>query len=549
MEIKCPKCKSSPKIDIFDNIQAIRFICKDTNNNHYGLLSINNFYKYFITNYNDKFNNFINESYKKYEKNTENQLSSIFQFIKFIKDFDILLKEINNEFENLKKYFFKILFIKDIIENKSDNKKEYSEIENYYYNDHIIKGMKELINIIKNTILIKEEYPKIKNSKEISSQIDTQLKLLNKNILNLNIINKDFEYYNYNQNNCNIKKLIKFELKSDNDINTIRDRKLFKLNTTLHPGCFIYSYTKRNNGLNDSYISIYDTNLNILLTKFIYSQRIKEIIQLKNNSILLIFSKLILLITIDLNNKSIDIIQTFEKKTRFYFEILLDNNKVSLLIPTNTKRHFYLKNNIINDNYNKYTDQIVSISTPVSNENIYLINKNNFINTNIRQILFYHVNYNYNEIKKCYEIEIINDSTLQAKDLLNYGIHFINKDTFVLSGLNYLYLISVPYKEIISIFSYYNNDRLYNGYNNECYILLNAWVSHHKIIRQINFNENNNYKNNEKGELIVDGQTFLENLDFYNRYCLIDLEDKICYIKVNQKEDDEIEYGTQYNRD
>ena len=374
--------------------------------------------------------------------------------------------------------------------------------------------MKELINIIKNTILIKEEYPKIKNSKEISSQIDTQLKLLNKNILNLNIINKDFEYYNYNQNNCNIKKLIKFEIKTENDINTIRDRKLFKLNTTLHPGCFIYSYTKRNNGLNDSYISIYDTNLNILLTKFIYSQRIKEIIQLKNNSILLIFSKLILLITIDLNNKSIDIIQTFEKKTRFYFEILLDNNKVSLLIPTNTKRHFYLKNNIINDNYNKYTDQIVSISTPVSNENIYLINKNNFINTNIRQILFYNIKYIYIEIQKCYEIEIINDSTLQAKDLLNYGIHFINKDTFVLSGLNYLYLISVPYKEIISIFYYYNNDRLYNGYNNECYILLNAWVSHHKIIRQINFNENNNYKNNEKGELIVDGQTFLENLDF-----------------------------------
>lgn len=101
MEIKCPKCKSSPKIDIFDNIQAIRFICKDTNNNHYGLLSINNFNKYFITNYNDKFNNFINESYKKYEKNTENQLSSIFQFIKFIKDFDILLKEINNKFKKI----------------------------------------------------------------------------------------------------------------------------------------------------------------------------------------------------------------------------------------------------------------------------------------------------------------------------------------------------------------------------------------------------------------------------------------------------------------
>ena len=549
MEIKCQKCKSTPKIDVFDKMQAIRFICKDTNNNHYGLISVNNFYKFFITNYNDRFNKFINESYINFEKKEENKLSSIFQFIKFTKDFDMLLKEINNEFENLKKYFYKILFIKYVIESKSDNKNEFLDADNYYYNEHIIKGMKDLVNIIKNTILIKEEYPKIKNSVELSSQINNQLISLNQNIINLNIINKDFEYYNYNQNNCNIKKLIKFEIKTENDINTIRDRKLFKLNNAMEPACFIYSYGKRNNGLNDSYITVYDKNLNILLTKFIYSQRIKEIIQLKDNSILLIFSKLILLININLNNKSIDIIQRFEKKSRFYFEILLDDNKISLLIPINTKKHFYLKNNIINNNDNNYIDQNVSISSPVSNENIYLINKNNFINTNIRQILFYNIKYNYNEIQKCYEIEIINDSTIQAKDLLNYGIHFINKDNFILSGLNYLYLISAPYKELISIFSYYNIDRLYNGYNNECYILLNAWVSHHKIIRQINFNENNKYNKNEKGELIVDGQVFLEKLDFYNRYCLIDLEDKICFIKVNQKEDDEIEYGTQYNRD
>ena len=46
----------------------------------------------------------------------------------------------------------------------------------------------------------------------------------------------------------------------------------------------------------------------------------------------------------------------------------------------------------------------------------------------------------------------------------------------------------------------------------------------------------------------MDGQTYLKDVDYYNRYCLIDLEDIICYIKINEKEDNEIEYGTQYRK-
>ena len=473
-------------------------------------------------------------------------LSSISKFIKFQNDFENLLNKLINEYEKLKKYFYKILFIKDIYENKDDNKQELLEIDNYYYNDHIINRMNEIINAIKDTILIKEEYPKIKHYNELISQTNDLLISMEINKFNLNIIKKDFEYFNLKKKNCSVKKIIKFEITNNNEINIIRDRKLFKLNKELEPACFILSYTERKDGLNNSYIKVYDKKINLLFIKFIYSQRIRNIIQLKNNSILLILSKKIFIIK--LNNNTIDIIQEFEKMATFYFEMLLDNGKISLLIPTNTKNHFFLKNEI-NNNDNIYLSQQVLISSPILSENSYHINKYNFINTYIRHIFFYHINYKNNDNQKCYEIEIIKDNIIQAKDLLNYGIQFINNHNFVISGLNYIYLVSFPYKEIISIFSYFGIDRIYNGYQNECYLLLNAWIYKHKLIRQINFNENYDNKKAERGEIIVEGQTYLEDPDFYNRYFLIDLEDKICYIKVNKKEDDEIEYGCQYNKD
>ena len=93
MKIECSKCKSIPKIDILDKIQAIRFECQNNNNKniHYGLFSINNFYKYFISNYKDEFITFINSlNMNVNDKKNNNHNSSIYEFIKFQNDFDNL---------------------------------------------------------------------------------------------------------------------------------------------------------------------------------------------------------------------------------------------------------------------------------------------------------------------------------------------------------------------------------------------------------------------------------------------------------------------------
>ena len=446
----------------------------------------------------------------------------------------------------MKNYFLRILYIKNIFENKDKNKKEKIEMTNNYSNKHLIKGMKEIIHKFKNTILIKEEYPKIKNNIQIVSTSNKELISSKKDFLDLNNINKDFEYFNSKTNNLSIKKIITFELTDNNEISNISDRKLFKLNTSKEPASFIYTYTERNQVKNNSYIKVYNHHLKLLLTKFIYGQKIKEIIQIANNFVLLILSKSIEIIKIDINNNSIDVVQEITKKTNFYFEILL-NNDDSLLIPLKSKNYFYLKNNAFNTS-NKYIEQNVSIESPLLNENIYLIKKDNFINVNRKEIYFYNVDYNYNKNQKKYDIKIIKNAIIKAKSYLNQGIYFINKDLFIISSLNYIYLISFPYKELISIISYYSITRIIHGYNGDCYLLLDQWFHGHKILRQINLNDNNDYKNSERGELLVGGQTYLKDIDYYNKYCLIDLEDIICYIKINEKEEYEIEYGTQYKK-
>ena len=379
----------------------------------------------------------------------------------------------------------------------------------------------------------------------IINQINNEIKdLANRPFFDFNNINKDFELLNIRKNNISIKKLFKFEVKDD-EIDIIRDRKLLKLNANKNPACFICSYTKRNNNINSSYIDVYDNNLNLLFSKLVYSKRIHEIIQLKDNSLLLITYKKILIIKIDINNKTFEVIQEFEKKSKYYFETLLDNDNISLLIPMNTKNHFFLKynNKINNNNYFSYK---VSIFPPISNDNTYFIDNYNFINLNNRKILFYNINCNYNNSENNYNIEIINNKVIEAKSYLNNGIYFINKDIFVICGIDILFLVSFTYKEIISKILYYNIDKIYRGFSNECYIGLSAWVSRHKILRQIHFNENNEIEGKEKGEIIVEGNTYLEGFDFYNKYSLIDIGDIICYIKANQKEENEIEYGSQY---
>ena len=66
-------------------------------------------------------------------------------------------------------------------------------------------------------------------------------------------------------------------------------------------------------------------------------------------------------------------------------------------------------------------------------------------------------------------------------------------------------------------------ERMYSGYNNECYICLSDWISKHKIIRQINIDKD--------GNIIVEGNNYFEKIDFYNKNGLIDLGDTICYIE------------------
>ena len=96
MEIKCPLCDVVPEIEINYNIQGIKFICKDKiskKNIHYGIFSINNFYKRFIQNkdYNDIIEKFIQESELNYENNNISDSSSLFHFISYTKEIEKLI--------------------------------------------------------------------------------------------------------------------------------------------------------------------------------------------------------------------------------------------------------------------------------------------------------------------------------------------------------------------------------------------------------------------------------------------------------------------------
>ena len=207
-----------------------------------------------------------------------------------------------------------------------------------------------------------------------------------------------------------------------------------------------------------------------------------------------------------------------------------------------TKNNFYLKNNIDN---NIYSEQKVIISQKIS-EDIFFINNYNFISLPYKHLIFYEIICNYDNNESKYVIEIKKGITLTIKDYLINDVYFINKDNFVVSDKWNLYLISFPYKEIIAIYSGFNINRIFTGFENECYLLLDSELDNYDIIRQISFNEDNSYKNNFRGEIVVEGHTYLEELSYQNRYSFIDLGDIICYIKSNQKEEDEIEYDLQY---
>ena len=69
---------------------------------------------------------------------------------------------------------------------------------------------------------------------------------------------------------------------------------------------------------------------------------------------------------------------------------------------------------------------------------------------------------------------------------------------------------------------------MHKGINDEVYICLSDWIKGHKILRQININN--------EGDLIVEGNNYFEKFDFYNKHGLIDLGNNIYYIKDNNKE-------------
>ena len=199
MEIKCKICNKVPKIEIFDKIQSIRFICDDSFS-HFGMLSINNFYKYLVVNNCDtNIKEFIS-NYKQ-KINSINHDTSLYYFIKFQEEFELLINELKIQYQELIEQFNKMLFIKNEINNNLVN-----EDKNIYKNIHIIDTLKELILIVKKKKIIKEKYPKIIKNEEMTNEIK---KILSKNEIEefkKNIT--DFEFYNYtfNKSIINIKK-------------------------------------------------------------------------------------------------------------------------------------------------------------------------------------------------------------------------------------------------------------------------------------------------------------------------------------------------------
>ena len=517
-----------PDIDIYDEIQAIKFICKDKNKNaitHYGLFSVNNFYKYFIGNsdYNKILDKFISEEEINYNKNNYNQnIPSISYFIEFTKKFDSLINKLNKTYEKFKRYFYMILYIKKLIykNTEKDNDKD----EKYYSFQNVTNEMKKTIKYIDDSMLISEEFPKILSNDIINQKIDVILKFKgNKNNFNINEIKKDFEYKNSKESNICIKKVVKFEC------DEISNGSFFKLNEELSPAYFIYSYQIKGalNELN-TFFQIYDKKLNLLMNKFICPQKILQIIQLKDNSILLKLKHKAIFITIDINNKNINTIQELDSGTKTFVETLINNDELSLLLQTNSNICFY-KNNKIGETL--YKIQKEKLTTKIKGEELLFIDDYNFISIFRKDIRFYEiVTKNNDKDKLNTQIDIVKTKRITTDYSFLCQIQFLgnNKKNALIIGFDILFLLSCEYKEIVTIFHYYRLERMYSGINNECYICLSDWISHHKIIRQINIDKD--------GNIIVEGNNYFEKIDFYNKNGLIDIGDKICYIEDNYKD-------------
>ena len=523
MEIKCSKCNIIPEIDVFDTIQGVKFICKnkdDKNTNHYGIYSINNFYKYFIENkdINNILYKFIDEEENNYNKNKNNTIPSISNFIEFTKNFEQMIAKLNKIYEKLKIYFYKILFIKKLIYKGSE--KDEDREQKYYSFVNIIKKMEETINYINDSILIKEEFPKILSNNDINKKINEILRFQgNKSNFNINEFKKDFEYNNSSKNNICIKKLVKF----DNE--EIYKGFFIKLNDEMAPASFIYIYQIKNAFLDfNNYIQIFDNKLNILLTQFISSEKIIQVLQLKDNSILLKIPNKIIIMKIDINKRIINTIQEIESISKFFIETLINDNEISLLLQTNENYCFYKNNK--NKEESKYMIKMDKLSTKIKGDELFFIDNYNFIAIFRKDIRFYEIEIKNNDLKK---LDLIRRKRIATDCTFLFGIQFIgeNKQCVLIGSYQKLLLLSCKYKEIITIFDYFRIERMYTGFNNECYLCLSDWVSRHKIIRQINIDKD--------GNIFIEGNNYFEKFDFYNKNGLIDLGDTICYVedKIN----------------
>ena len=285
MEIKCKICNKVPKIEIFGEIQSIRFICDDSFS-HFGLISINNFYKNFVVNNCDtKIKEFIS-NYKKNVKDIK-EGSSLYYFIKFQEEFELLINELKVQYQDLIEQFNKILFIKHEYLNKIENNKNAIKEDNIIYlNQNILYKLRELVSFIKERKVIKEEYPKIIKNEEITNEIK---QILYPKIRKLDIKEyiTDFEFYNYtfNKSSINIKKVK--EVIAKNEVGFKLNKKLILLNDKLYPAKILYSYSLGFRNENN-YMNFYDVNLQKLF-RIIIQEKTYYIYHLKDGSFILTF--------------------------------------------------------------------------------------------------------------------------------------------------------------------------------------------------------------------------------------------------------------------
>ena len=212
MEIRCNRCNKAPKIEVFDKILSIRFICDDSFS-HFGLLSVNNFYKnFFVNDYDIKLKEFMS-NYKQ-DLNNINLDTSLYYFIKFQEEFESLMNELKVQYQELIEQLNKILFIKKKVLNKIDttNNNPLNEDNNIYLNKEIIEKLRELVSFIKERKKIKEKYPKIVKNEEMTNEIK---KIISQNFgkEDFNKYITDFEFYNYtfNKSSINIKNVKEFQ--------------------------------------------------------------------------------------------------------------------------------------------------------------------------------------------------------------------------------------------------------------------------------------------------------------------------------------------------